>query len=82
MLDDVADKTIHEQRHSLFFAETALADWVRSGQLKATENVATGLDETPDAFIRLMSGETTGKTLVRLDETVSTLSDWKAPANV
>lgn len=30
--------------------------------------------------IRLMSGETTGKTLVRLDETVSTLADWKAPA--
>lgn len=72
----------YEAADMMHEAETALADWVRSGQLKATENVATGLDETPDAFIRLMSGETTGKTLVRLDETVSTLSDWKAPANV
>jgi len=72
----------YEAADMMHEAETALADWVRSGQLKATENVATGLDETPNAFIRLMSGETTGKTLVRLDETVSTLSDWKAPANV
>ena len=63
-------------------AEDALADWVRSGQLKATENVATGLEATPDAFIRLMSGETTGKTLVRLDESVSTLAEWKVSAHV
>ena len=63
-------------------AEDALADWVRSGQLKATENVATGLEATPDAFIRLMSGETTGKTLVRLDESVSTLVEWKVSAHV
>ena len=62
-------------------AEHALADWVRSGQLVATENVSTGLDATPDAFIRLMSGKTMGKTLVRLDETVSTLADWKTPAH-
>lgn len=58
-------------------AEEALADWVRTGQLVATENVSTGLESTPDAFIRLMSGDTTGKTLVRLDDTVSTLGDWQ-----
>lgn len=62
-------------------AEEALAGWVRSGELVATENVSTGLEATPGAFIRLMSGETTGKTLVRLDETVSTLADWKVPAH-
>ncbi|KQM21097.1 NADP-dependent oxidoreductase [Novosphingobium sp. Leaf2] len=61
-------------------AEEALADWVRSGELIATENVATGLEATPDAFIRLMSGETSGKTLVRIDENVSTLADWKPHA--
>lgn len=59
-------------------AEDALADWVRSGKLVATENVSTGLESTPDAFIRLMSGDTTGKTLVRLDDAVSTLADRKA----
>lgn len=63
-------------------AEDALTGWVRSGEMIATENVATGLDATPDAFIRLMSGETTGKTLVRLDDTVSTLADWKVAAHV
>lgn len=71
----------YEAADMLHEAEEALANWVRSGQLVATENVATGLDATPDAFIRLMSGETTGKTLVRLDETVSTLADWKVAAD-
>lgn len=58
-------------------AEDALAGWVRSGELIATENVSTGLEASVDAFIRLMSGDTTGKTLVRLDDTVSTLADWQ-----
>lgn len=69
----------YEALDMLHEAEDALANWVRNGQLIATENVATGLDATPAAFIRLMSGETTGKTLVRLDESVSTLAGWKAP---
>ena len=67
----------YEAGDMLAEAEHALADWVRTGKLIATENVATGLDATPDAFIRLMSGTTTGKTLVRLDDTVSTLADWQ-----
>ncbi|MFS0737431.1 NADP-dependent oxidoreductase [Sphingomonas sp. 1P06PA] len=67
----------YEAADMLHEAETALADWVRSGDLIATENVATGLEATPDAFIRLMSGDTTGKTLVRIDNKVSTLADWK-----
>ncbi|HUD27975.1 MAG TPA: NADP-dependent oxidoreductase [Novosphingobium sp.] len=72
----------YEAADMLHEAEDALTGWVRSGELVATENVATGLDATPDAFIRLMSGETTGKTLVRLDDTVSTLADWKVAAHV
>ena len=67
----------YEATDMLHEAETALADWVRNGQLVATENVATGLEAAPDAFIRLMSGQTTGKTLVRLDDAVSTLAEWK-----
>jgi NADPH-dependent curcumin reductase CurA len=72
----------YEAVDMLHEAEDALTNWVRSGQLIATENVATGLEASPDAFIRLMSGETTGKTLVRLDDSVSTLADWKVAAHV
>lgn len=72
----------YEAADMIHEAEDALTGWVRSGDLIATENVATGLEATPDAFIRLMSGETTGKTLVRLDDSVSTLADWKVAAHV
>jgi len=68
----------YEAADMLHEAETALADWVRNGKLVATENVATGLEAAPESFIRLMSGQTTGKTLVRLDDQVSTMADWKA----
>ncbi|MBB6124021.1 hypothetical protein FHS92_001750 [Sphingobium subterraneum] len=71
----------YEAVDMLHEAETALADWVRTGQLVATENVATGLDAAPDAFIRLMTGQTIGKTLVRLDDNVSTLADWTPVRN-
>lgn len=68
----------YEAADMLHEAEDALTGWIRSGELVATENVATGLESTPGAFIRLMSGQTTGKTLVRLDESVSTLADLHA----
>lgn len=55
-------------------AEHMLTEWITSGQLKPTENVTTGLENTPAAFIRLMSGQTSGKTVVRLNDKVSTLS--------
>jgi len=67
----------YEAADMLHEAEDALADWVRKGQLIATENVTTGLEHTPEAFIRLMSGTTTGKTLVRLREDISTLESLK-----
>jgi NADPH-dependent curcumin reductase CurA len=57
-------------------AQAQLAEWVRSGDLVALENVSTGLESTPAAFVRLMSGQTTGKTLVRLHDRISTF-----PAN-
>lgn len=71
----------YEAMDMLHEAEDALCDWVRHGKLTATENVATGIGATPDAFIRLMSGQTQGKTLVRLDDTVTTMADWKVPAS-
>ncbi len=68
----------YEAGDMLHEAETQLADWVRSGKLIATENVSTGLESSPAAFIRLMSGDTTGKTLVRLNDKVTTLAQWGA----
>ena len=52
-------------------AEAALTDWLVSGRLKPFENLSTGLESAPDAFIRLMSGDTVGKTVVRLNDGVS-----------
>lgn len=67
----------YEHQDMLEESEHALADWIKSGALKATENVATGIEATPDAFIRLLSGKTRGKTLVRLNDSVSTLGDME-----
>ena len=57
-------------------AENNLAQWVREGKLIATENTSTGLEAAPAAFMRLMSGETSGKTLVRMHDKVSILAGW------
>lgn len=65
----------YEHLDMLEEAEATLSGWVKSGQLKATENVTTGIENTPDAFIRLMSGQTKGKTVVRLRGDISTLAD-------
>jgi len=37
------------------------------------ERVTTGLENSPDAFIRLMSGETMSTTVVRLSDAISTV---------
>lgn len=64
----------YEHLDMLEEAQGQLGAWIKSGALKATENVATGIESTPDAFIRLMSGQTRGKTVVRLHEGISTLA--------
>lgn len=63
----------YEHLEMLAEAEENLCNWVKSGQLVALENVTTGIENTPSAFINLMSGNTTGKTVVRLNESVTTL---------
>ena len=47
-------------------AQQRISDWVRSGDITPLENVSNGLESAPDALIRLMSGRTTGKTVVCL----------------
>lgn len=63
----------YEHLDMLAEAQEQLGNWVKSGQLVALENVTTGIENTPSAFINLMSGTTTGKTIVRLNENVTTL---------
>jgi NADPH-dependent curcumin reductase CurA len=40
--------------------------WLREGRLKYDETVIDGLENAPEALARLMRGNTTGKTLVRI----------------
>ena len=63
----------YEHLDMLEEAEAQLGAWIKSGELVALENVTTGIENTPSAFIKLMSGTTTGKTVVRLNEQVTTL---------
>lgn len=63
----------YEHLDMLAEAEAQLGGWIKSGALIAQENVTTGIENTPVAFINLMSGKTTGKTVVRLNEGVTTL---------
>lgn len=54
--------------HPEFLAEaqSRISSWVQSGALRPLENMSHGLEGTPQAFIDLMSGKTTGKTVVCL----------------
>lgn len=61
----------YEHTDMLAEAEHTLTDWITGGKLVALENVTTGIENAPAAFIRLMSGETTGKTVVRINDRVT-----------
>merc|ERR1712083_1113070 len=45
---------------------TAMADWIKSGDIKLEETVVDGFENTPDAFIGLFSGKNTGKMVVKI----------------
>jgi NADPH-dependent curcumin reductase CurA len=47
-------------------AQRQLGGWVRSDALRAIDNIHVGIETAPTALIALMSGDTIGKTLVRL----------------
>jgi len=49
--------------------EKALADlqgWVQSGQLKVSEDIVEGLENTPAALVGLLAGENRGKRMVKV----------------
>jgi len=47
-------------------AVMALAGWYREGKLKAREDIVDGLDQFPDALLRLFRGENFGKLILKV----------------
>ncbi|OYR83337.1 NADP-dependent oxidoreductase, partial [Halorubrum ezzemoulense] len=47
-------------------ASERLGQWVASGDLKHRETVVEGLENAPDAFLGLFSGDNIGKQVVRV----------------
>ncbi len=43
-----------------------MSKWVESGDVKTKEHIAEGLDNAPDAFVRMLNGENFGKTVVKV----------------
>jgi NADPH-dependent curcumin reductase CurA len=43
-----------------------LARWIREGKLKLKEDILEGIEQTPEAFFRVMDGVSNGKQLVKL----------------
>ena len=46
--------------------EAELRAWARSGALRYDETVSTGLDNAPDAYLRMLAGEGSGKHILHL----------------
>lgn len=55
----------HSDLQSQFVEEVSA--WVRSGELKYHETIVDGIDHALDAFLGMLRGENTGKTIVSLD---------------
>lgn len=49
-------------------AKKQLAEWYNSGKLKYKENIVTGFDNLPAAFIGLFTGDNIGKQMVKVGE--------------
>ena len=54
----------YADRHEL--ARGRLAGWARAGMLRHREDILDGIEQMPQAFLRLLTGRNFGKQLVRL----------------
>jgi len=45
-----------------------MSQWIKEGKLKSRETVVHGIDNTPDALVKLFKGDNTGKMLVKVAE--------------
>jgi hypothetical protein len=53
--------------HLLEEMQRRVASWLRDGELRYRESIAHGLEHAPEALVRMLAGETIGKTLVRIE---------------
>src|SRR4051812_1176398 len=51
--------------HRLPDVRRELGGWLRAGRLRYRETIVDGLERAPEALVRMLAGDTTGKTLVR-----------------
>lgn len=49
-------------------ARTALADWLRKGELTYREDVLEGIEAAPDSILHLYSSKNLGKLLIKIDD--------------
>jgi hypothetical protein len=52
--------------HLLDEMQREVAGWLTDGKLRYRESISDGLERAPKALVRLLAGETIGKTLVRI----------------
>ena len=52
--------------HRLHDMQREVAGWMRGGRLHYRETVIEGLERAPEALVRMLAGDTVGKTLVRI----------------
>ncbi|MGP4971498.1 NADP-dependent oxidoreductase [Psychrobacter aquimaris] len=45
-----------------------MSKWVESGDVKTKEYIAEGLDDAPNAFVRMLNGDNFGKTVVKVSD--------------
>lgn len=55
-----------DHMHRADEAVAELAQWLREGRLHYAEDIVDGLENAPDALVRLLAGENRGKMLVRV----------------
>jgi NADPH-dependent curcumin reductase CurA len=54
-------------QHRLVDVKRELGAWLADGRLRYKETIIDGLERAPEALMRVLSGNTTGKALVRID---------------
>ncbi|NBR18517.1 MAG: hypothetical protein EBT81_11820 [Gammaproteobacteria bacterium] len=57
---------IYEMSAHFERAEAQMAEWIAAGRLHYQEDVLEGLEQMPEALIRLFAGRNVGKQLVRV----------------
>jgi len=55
-----------DYQHRYLEARTRLAEWHRAGKLQFQYDIADGLENTPNAFLRVLTSKNLGKQLVRI----------------